>query len=940
MPLKNTPIRRKLMTIILLTSGVVLSLTCVSFFAYEFLTFRQVTVQQLSTLGEIIAANSTAALAFDNQDDAKEVLAALKAEPHIVGACLYDKERRLFSKYPDILPADAFPAAPGEDGYRFESSHLVAFHPVVQGGKRLGTLYLKSDMEAMYERFRRYGGISILVIVLSFVVAYALSRALQKQISQPILALAETAKAISDRRDYSVRASKLGEDEFGLLTDAFNQMLTQIQAQNQALKESEERVRAVLNSALSAVLVIDANGKILDWNARAEAMFGWSRGEALGQDLTGTIIPPQYREAHRHGIERFLGTGEGAVVSRLVEMSALRRDGSEFPVELSVSPLKTGNVVTFCGFITDITERKQAEARLQAQLSRLELLSRITRAISERQDLPSIFQVIIRSLEDNLPIDFGCVCLYDPAAKVLTVTSVGVRSGVLAMELALTEQARVPIDQNGLSHCVRGQLVYEPDIIQVPFPFPQRLASGGLRSLVAAPLLVDGKVFGVLLAARRLAHSFNSADCEFLRQLSEQVALAAHQAQLYGTLQQAYDELRETQHTVMQQERLRALGQMASGIAHDINNAISPIALYTQSLLEREPNLSARARDYLVTIQGAIEDVAQTVAGMREFYRPREPQLTLAPVQLNHTISQVINLTRARWSDIPQERGIVIRLETDLPPDLPGIMAVENEIRDALTNLILNAVDAMPAGGVLTIRTRAISLPAPQNEQEPATHVCLEVCDTGVGMDEETRRRCLEPFFTTKGERGTGLGLAMVYGMVQRHTSEMEIESKPGAGTTIRLIFAVATPVTASAVWLPAQAPSRPLRVLIVDDDPLIIKSLRDTLESDGHKVTTADGGQAGINAFAASRQRGELFDVVVTDLGMPHVDGRSVAAAVKAASSATPVILLTGWGQRLLAEHDTPPHVDRILSKPPKLQELRAALAELAATSVEVKVL
>ena len=181
------------------------------------------------------------------------------------------------------------------------------------------------------------------------------------------------------------------------------------------------------------------------------------------------------------------------------------------------------------------------------------------------------------------------------------------------------------------------------------------------------------------------------------------MALAAHQAQLYDALQQAYDDLRQTQQAVMQQERLRALGQMASGIAHDINNAISPVALYTESLLENEPNLSARARDYLETIQHAIEDVAATVARMREFYRQREPQLTLTPVQLNRLIQQVLDLSRARWSDMPQQRGLMIELETELAPDLPAIMGVESEIREALINLVFNAVDAMPDGGTLTL---------------------------------------------------------------------------------------------------------------------------------------------------------------------------------------------------------------------------------------------
>src|SRR5438876_4143604 len=434
MSLKDTPIQRKLMTVILLTSGTVLLLTCAAFFAYEFLTYRRATVRELSTLGEILAANSTAALAFDNQADAKEILAALKAQRHIVSACLYDKAGGLFATYPENLPADAFPAAPEEDGYRFAHSYLAAFQPVVQGSKRLGTLYLKSDMGAMYERFRLYGGIAVVVIVVSLLVAYTLSRVLQQQISQPILALAETARAISDRRDYSVRATKLGQDEVGLLTDAFNQMLTQIHEQNGALRESEERVRGILNSALSAVVVIDAAGRISDWNPRAENMFGWTHVEAVGRKLAEAIIPPQYREAYQRGLDRFLVTGEGPVLHRLIELSALRRDGSEFPVELSVSPLKTGDAVTFCGFITDITERKEAESKLQAQLSRLSLLHRITRPIGERQDLQSRSpHGTSRSLQVNLPIELSAFCRDDGDEYMWIFASVRVRGAALAM---------------------------------------------------------------------------------------------------------------------------------------------------------------------------------------------------------------------------------------------------------------------------------------------------------------------------------------------------------------------------------------------------------------------------------------------------------------------------------------------------------------------------
>ena len=395
-------------------------------------------------------------------------------------------------------------------------------------------------------------------------------------------------------------------------------------------------------------------------------------------------------------------------------------------------------------------------------------------------------------------------------------------------------------------------------------------------------------------------------------------------------LERSNEALRQAQQALIRQERLSALGQMASGIAHDINNAISPISLYTESLLERETNLSAGARDRLVTMQRAIDDVAQTVARMREFYRPREPQLKLMDVGLNTLVQQVIDLTRARWSDQPQRRGIMIELRTELAPDLPDIHGADNEIRDALTNLIFNAVDAMPEGGVIQVCTSVLTSPTATGT--PAQHVRLEVQDTGVGMDEETRQRCLEPFFTTKGNRGTGLGLAMVYGMAQRHGAVVEIDSKPGHGTTMRLLFPVSTTASGSTARVPVlRMPSGSLRLLIVDDDPVLSESLRNTLTEDGHCVTMAHGGQAGIDAFQSAQQTPEPFDVVITDLGMPYVDGRQVVDSVRATSPRTPIILLTGWGQRL-ADNEPPPRADRLLSKPPRLRELRAVLSELTA--------
>jgi signal transduction histidine kinase/ActR/RegA family two-component response regulator len=532
--------------------------------------------------------------------------------------------------------------------------------------------------------------------------------------------------------------------------------------------------------------------------------------------------------------------------------------------------------------------RRFSEQRLASQVERMGLLDHITRAIAERQDLRSIFQVVIRNVEENLPAQVCWIGVSGPQTTGLVL---------------------------------HDELVYQPDQHRAPLSLPPALARFDIGSCVSAPLRGEKGTIGVLLVGRGQVHAFSSAECEFLRQLAEHVGLAARQAQLHESLWSAYEELRQTQQAVMQQERLSALGQMASGIAHDINNSITPAMLYVEGLLESDPTLSPRARQSLPLVLQAIEDVAATVARLREFYRPREMQARQEAVLLNPLVEQIVELTRARWSDMPQQRGIVINTRTELAPDLPAVLGSRSELREALTNLVFNAVDAMPEGGTLMLRTVA---------QEHC--IVLEVTDTGVGMSEEARRRCFEPFFTTKGERGTGLGLAMVYGIVKRHGADIDILSAPGQGTTMRLTFPLPEQVAdqVSTRGLPALPVN--LKLLLIDDDPHLLKPLREILELEGHRIVTAGDGASGIAVFRKAREDSEPFDIVITDLGMPRMDGRAVAQAIKEISARTPVILLTGWGQRPDAVNEALPNIDRVVGKPPKLQELRKALAQCCA--------
>jgi signal transduction histidine kinase/ActR/RegA family two-component response regulator len=250
--LRNIPIKRKLMVVILLTSGFAIILMGSALITYELVTFRSALTNNIEVLAQIIGSNSTAALAFDDRQNASEILRALAAENQITAAAIYDRNGRLFASFPESITPPQLPQVPGPDGHRFNRFQLVMVQPIFQEGARLGTIYLHADLGQMYRRVTVYGILLLVVGVCSFLGAMALSAALQHSISLPILELAKVATAVSDRNDYSVRAAKHGADEIGYLTDSFNQMLARLGESNAALSASEERLRLALDAAEAA----------------------------------------------------------------------------------------------------------------------------------------------------------------------------------------------------------------------------------------------------------------------------------------------------------------------------------------------------------------------------------------------------------------------------------------------------------------------------------------------------------------------------------------------------------------------------------------------------------------------------------------------------------------------------------------------------------------
>ena len=375
-------------------------------------------------------------------------------------------------------------------------------------------------------------------------------------------------------------------------------------------------------------------------------------------------------------------------------------------------------------------------------------------------------------------------------------------------------------------------------------------------------------------------------------------------------LEQTVAELKSSRDQIIQHERLRAFGAMAGGVAHDFNNVLMCVIGYTELLLNDPVLLSntEKTRKFLRSMNTAGVDASSIVARLRNFYRPVEEGDVFTPTDLNNLVTEIVPLTQPKWKTQALTEGRAIEVELDLQPT-PKVACNPAEIREVVVNLVFNAADAMPQGGKITLCTRC----------EGAV-VSIGIRDTGTGMTEEVRQRCMEPFFSTKGDKGTGLGLAMVFGIIKRHEGDVDIESELGRGTTfwIRLSRDLAARGTVESE---AVETVEPLNILVVDDEPVARDVLSHYLAAEGHSVEVATNGYGALEKF-----RKEQFDLVITDQAMPGLTGLQLAEAIKKESN-TPILMLTGCGIDPL-EAGVRKVVDGIGGKPISQRELRSAIA------------
>ncbi len=453
-------------------------------------------------------------------------------------------------------------------------------------------------------------------------------------------------------------------------------------------------------------------------------------------------------------------------------------------------------------------------------------------------------------------------------------------------------------------------------------PVCRGMVAEGLRTGLTVPLQLPGSPPALLLAVSDDPEAFPAREMDIVIALTSHLSSALHAGHLKTRLEAAFDELQRTHDYLMRSEMLRVAGEMAAGVAHDFNNVLGAIIGRTQLLrlkIESGSLSSTELMSALAVIERAAQDGRETVRRLRQFGHASHATAAES-ADLHVMLQDAIEFTRPRWEDEANAAGIVIEMHLDSQP-CAWVSGHANELREIFTNLILNAVDALPRGGAIRAAVR-----------NDGRQVVATVADDGVGMDEETRRRLFEPFFTTKGEGGTGLGLSVVYGIAQRHGGQIEVRTRPGAGTSIELRFPLAAEPRAPgpAEALPGRL--RALDVMIVDDEEPVREVLRDIAIALGQRVTACASGAEALRAL-----RPGAFHLLITDLGMPGMTGWELARQVRALDPAVTIAFVTGWGEDVDRRAAGEAGAELVIAKPFSIEDVARAI-RLAADRLEMQ--
>jgi two-component system cell cycle sensor histidine kinase/response regulator CckA len=864
---------------------------------------------------------------------------------------------------------------------------LYAESPVAGTGWKV---YVGADKAAALHAANRLKDRQLIIFLLGLAAILLAAWLAYRNLIEPIRRLSQALRSTTGK-EAPTPVPVAGPAEVHALGTDVNALISSVKIELLERQRAEARARAVMEAALDAVITIDGEGRILEFNPAAEATFGHRRADVLGAQMAELLIPPSLRSAHHRGLEKYLATGEGPVIGRRVELSALRADGSEFPIELAISRVSLEGPPVFTGYVRDISERKEAEGQLHklaaiVESSRDAIVGRTVEGIvtswnaaAERLFGYPADEIVGRPISDLAPPErsnelgtinerlgrgeiierFETVRVRKDGTRIeveSTISPVTDESGRVvgasAISRDVTERKHVEGALRESEARYRDLFENATDLIAVA-DLESRLTAvneafvrtlGYTREeLIGRPLrdLVppewheriqqadDGKI-GRQLDSTVYEHELIAKDGGRI-QIEVASRLIEESGRPVGTeaICRNISERKQLEEQLRQSQRLESIGRLAGGIAHDFNNLLTVISGYSEALLEAA---NGDSEPELKEIAAAAERAAILTRQLLAFSRRQVLQPRI--VSLNEVVEGIMPM-------LGRLIGEDIDLVASLDPALDTVSADPNQIEQVILNLVINARDAMPEGGKLTIETSNADLDedyvADRPEARLGTHASLAVSDNGVGMDADTLARVYEPFFTTKPTgSGTGLGLSTVYGIVKQSGGNVWVYSEPGKGTTFKVYLPARNErleVKQPEVPQPA-TPTGTETILIVEDEEKLRVLATRILRKSGYKVL-ATGSTT--EALRLTGHGAEGIDLLLTDLVMPEMSGRELAEQVNKQVLDVRVLFMSGYADDAVTRNGALQPGAAYLEKPFSGRELARKVREvLDATAPE----
>ena len=650
------------------------------------------------------------------------------------------------------------------------------------------------------------------------------------------------------------------------------------------IKESEEKFRTVFEGAKDAMLIIDTESKkIIDCNKQTESWLGYTKEELLHLSKVFDIHPPDCIERAEEIFDNIINL-KG---SNINDVLFVKKDGSMVIGEIygSIIGYHEGKVVQLT--VRDITERKRLEEERIKSEERYHNLIEFANVGIITTEKGKITQLNRKAEE-----------IYGYLRNEL----IGKSPSTLTLA-KYRKQHREMLDELLRSGKAKKMYFEEEGVRKDGSRFPIEIAYS---------LSESGKDYCIIAIMRDITER-KKIENE-LRKKTQELTI------INKKLERAYKELKSTQKKLIQVEKLKALGEMAGGVAHDFNNVLAAILGRIQLLSRSLGSLPTEEwgkpmldlKRGLEVIEMATLDGAETVRRLQEFYRMRSDDKNFTQIDLNKVIDHALEYTKLRWKDDAESKEIEYHIQKEFSP-IPCIEGCSAELREVMTNLINNALDAMPQGGKLRIKTLI---------EGNCIRVMLQ--DSGVGISKAIRNKIFDPFFTTKGVQSTGLGLSVSYGIINRHRGDIKVDSVKGQGTTFIITLPIARKKVEEEKVKPMPEEKRKASILVIEDEEGVRELLKDILTEGGHEVEAVFDGYKGIETFKEKK-----FDLVFTDLGMPGISGWEVSKEIKKIDDKTPVVLITGWQTQLKKSKIKESGVDLVVNKPFQVDQILRLVQE-----------